>query len=279
MRSITAVCALVLAVSAAVAQSDPPAPPEKLGEWPALDAPTKDRVLALAGQFKKQDPKLHESASKQLVEIGAGAAPLLMQQVSDRAENQNELLFAVFDQVLDRSHSALMAREVKKPRAALRRYLTRRLCEFVEPELLPVLKVAAADKDEQTAFLGALGALALKQRDGVAPVMAHCRHHWAEAAELVAKVLPAARSHEVGEWLWESIAQASPVDQMTGLRLLRYVATREQAMLLKRYLEASDHTVKREAINTARVLHGEPPVENLSVFQAIEQSKQWLQKL
>jgi hypothetical protein len=37
--------------------------------------------------------------------------------------------------------------------------------------------------------------------------------------------------------------------------------------------------VKREAINTARVLHGEEPIENLSVFQAIEMAKQWLDKL
>jgi hypothetical protein len=54
---------------------------------------------------------------------------------------------------------------------------------------------------------------------------------------------------------------------------------KEQASLLRHYLEASDHTVKKEAINTARVLHGEPPLENLPVFQAIEMSKEWLKKL
>ena len=38
-------------------------------------------------------------------------------------------------------------------------------------------------------------------------------------------------------------------------------------------------TWKREAVNTARVLHGEQPQENLTVFQSIEQAKQWLNKL
>lgn len=277
----TAALAWALAWLAPIpAQTDGDAgPPPKLEQWPELKDADKERVLALAGQFKKADQALHTAASRQLLELGAGAAPLLFQQVSDRVDNTNTPLFAVLDTMLDQRHAALMAREAKKPRVELRRYLVQRLCAFTDRDLLPVLQSASKDKDEATAFYGALGALALKDRNAVAPVLAYSKTHWQEVGAFVGTVLPAARSTEAGEWVWEAIAKASPTDQMAGLRLLRSLATKDQAMLLRRYLEASDHTVKREAVNTARALHGEAPQENLTVFQAIEQAKQWLQKL
>ena len=273
--------ALVTAQSGNPPADDTPAEkaPARLEEWPELAKPQKDRALALCGQFQKDDEKLHAQATEELLALGAGAAPLLFQRVSDRPENRNEHLFAVFDSMLDRRHSALMARQCKKPQIELRRYLIRRLCAFAEIELLPVLKAHAGDKDAATAFFASLGMLALKQKDAVAPVLAYTKTRWDEAGDVVAAVLTTARSDEVGGWLWDAIADARPTDQMAGLRLLRYAAPRQQASRLRPYLESPDHTVKKEAVNTARVLHGEAPLENLSVFQAIELSKQWLQKL
>jgi hypothetical protein len=96
---------------------------------------------------------------------------------------------------------------------------------------------------------------------------------------MIAEVLPQERSLECGNWVFESIAKAGAADQMTGLRLLRSLAVREHGLVLRAYLDAPDHTVKREAINAARALHGEPPIENLAVFQAIEMAKEWKNKL
>ena len=79
--------------------------------------------------------------------------------------------------------------------------------------------------------------------------------------------------------IWKRIGQARSTDQMAGLRLLRFLAIKEQKVLLRSYLESPDFAVKREAINTVRVLHGEKPLEKLSSFQAINLAKQWLGKL
>jgi hypothetical protein len=281
----------VAAFAAHAAAQAPPATPApapaagtqdkqgKLGEWPALKDTDKDKVLALAGQFRKQNPQLHEEAKQQLIALGDGALPLLLQQTSDRADNTNAQLFAVFDAMLGPRHAALMARETKKERVELRRYLTRRLCRFGDPDMAPIFGTLQKDKDELTAFYAQLGLLALKHREALPPVLAYTKGHWNEVGALVAETLAPARSQELGEAVFEAIAKAQATDQMAGLRLLRYVMVKDQTVILRRYLEASDHAVKREAVNTARVLHGEPAVENLSVFQAIEQAKQWLQKL
>ena len=252
---------------------------EKLAEWPAVSETERAAIVATTQQFAKPEKSVHEPAHKKLVAQGDAAAPLVMLQVNDRTPEVNERLFAVLDVLLQPRHSALMAREVKKPRVELRRYLTLRLVRFVEPELVPVLQELRKDKDELTAFYASLGALALQQRDALPAVATYTKAHWAEVATLVAEVLPSVRSRAAGEWGFEAIAKASATDQMAGLRLLRYMMVKEQGALLKTYLNASDHSVLREAINAARVVHGETPLENLPVFQVVKHKTDWLKKL
>lgn len=251
----------------------------KLAEWPALKETDKERVITLAAQFRKADAKLHEEARQQLIALGDGAMPLLLQQVSDKDEAFNAHLFAVFDTALKPAHASLMARESKKPRVELRRYLFMRMCRFIDPELVPVLKAGCKDKDEPTAFYASLGMLALKEREAVPAVIAYTKTRWKEVGTITAEVLPAARSMDAGNWVFEAIANAPPADQMAGLRIVRYLAVKEHLLIMRTYLQASDNPVKKEAVNTVRVMHGEAPIENLTVFDAIEMAKVWLKKI
>jgi len=268
----------------AVAQ-DPKAPAaapakiEKLNEWPKASEGDNKTLTGVVGQFAKPEVALHEPAHKKLVAAGDVAAPIVMGAVNDRTPEVNGKLFAVLDQLLTARHGALLAREVKKPKVELRRYLTLRMTKFHDADLLPTLNELRKDKDELTAFYASLGALALQQRDAIAAVADYTKTRWSDVGALVAEVLPAARSAEAGTAVLESIAKANAADQMAGLRLLRYLLTKEQAGALKTYLNSPDHTVKREAINAARVLHGEPPIENLPVFQVVKHQQEWLKKL
>ncbi len=280
-RAATTSFVLAAAAIAQVPAPTPPAPPPpaKAEAWPPLKDTEKDKLLALVGQFRKDNPKLHDEAKQQLITLGPGAAPLLMQQVSDRDDDANEHVLAVLDAILTEQHAVLMARETKKPRVALRRYLTRRLCRFGDASLVPVFESLQQDKDEQTAFFAKLALFVAGRKDALPDVLAYTKAHWSDVAPLLAEVLPPVRSAAMGTIVFERIAKAPVPDQMTGLRLLRHLMVVEQGVVLRTYLEAADHTVKREAVNTARVVHGEPPIDNLSVFQAIEMAKAWGKKL
>ncbi|HLQ38518.1 MAG TPA: HEAT repeat domain-containing protein [Planctomycetota bacterium] len=269
--------AAILLVMLLPAQESRPAKVEKLSEWPALKDTDKEKAMALVAQFRK-DEKLHQEARAGLIAFGPAVAPLLLQQVTDRPENINAQLFAVFDAILGPPHASLMARESDKQKFELRKYLVRRLCRFVDPDLAPILKKATKDKDEEVKFCGALGLLALRQKDGLPLVMEHCRTDWPVARQMIGEVLPAARSTECGQWLIDLAAKSSAVERTNALRLARYLATKEQTSSIKPYLDAEDHNVKKEAINALRVIHGEAPMEDLSVFQAIDQAKEWKAK-
>lgn len=272
---------LLLCAAVAVAQApDPAAPaaPKKATEWPTLKEVDKDKVIAQVAQFRKSDPDLFAPARAALVQFGDAAAPILFVLCSDAAGNVNEQLFLVFDAMLTARHSALLVRECKKPKVELRRYLVRRLARFGEAELLPALQALVADKDPETSFFASLGCLALGDQKALPAVMTYTKTQWKAVGPLVAEVLPMGRSHEAGAAVFAAIAKAPVPEQMAGLRLARYLALKEQSVIVRTYLQAADHQVKKEAVNTMRVLYGQEPAENLTVFEAIKQANEWLTK-
>lgn len=289
------VCGLALATAApATAQDRPVAPPtpapatpgetgatkvDKLAEWPTLKHSDVERVVSAVTQLKKPEAAAQELGKRTLLEIGAAAAPMLFGQVTDQAQNHNDRICAVLDELLGPSHAALLAREVKKPKVNLRRYLMLRLCRFTDAELLPVLAAGAKDKDPETAFYAALGTLALGQREGVAPVLAHAREHWKDTLPLLSELLPKVRSRETGTWVAEAIAKASVGEQIAGLRLLRWLGTKDHHLILRTYLQSGDHAILKETVNALRVIHGEAAIDNLDVFRTIEMAKEWRAKV
>jgi hypothetical protein len=250
----------------------------KVKEWPALKPADRDRVLVLAGQFRKDNEELRKAARDELIAFGAGAAPLLFQRVNDKDESINDDLFAVFDNILGPEHAGLMAVQARKNKVTLRTYLLRRLCEFVDPEMKPTLQWATKDSEDDVVFYACLGLAALHDTDALLTLIELTRKTWASHKDLVAKVLPAARCDACGRAVAEHIAKAEATVQAAGLRLLRYVAIPDHVLIIRGYLAAEDHGVKKEAVNAMRVLHGEPPIENLSAFQAVEMAKEWQSK-
>lgn len=275
-------CATALLATTCLAQKGEPAPtPQdgKVAEWPELKPTDKAKVLPLVGQLRKDKPELREAGHKQLVELGAGIMPLAVQQASDRENDAaaNAALFAVFDDVLKPEHAQLMARELGKPRVELRRYLIGRLARFADASVLSALQKCTKDKDADIAAKAAIGAFAVGDADALPAVLALAKSGWKDYGPMLAEVLPHARSAKSGDLVLKAIASGDTIDKMGGLRLLRYVATKEQAVEIKAYLRSAENNVKKEAVNAMRVLHGEEAIENLSVFQAVEMAKKWEQ--
>jgi hypothetical protein len=261
-------------------KSSPTELPKPITAWPSLSATDRERAISLTGQFKKDDVALREAARKDLIAMGAGAAPALFQKVGDTDKELavNDEIYLVFDAMLASEHRNLMAEQAKKKKLELRKYLIRRLCEMADPELKDELAPFAKDVDEQTAFYANLGLAALKDKPALLTVLETTRKDWADHVAMVSKVLPTARSSECALAIAEFIAGKQPQVQAAGLRLLRYVATDADAVVVKSYLSAEDHNVKKEAVNAMRVMHGQPPLEMLSAFDTIGMAQEWLTK-
>ena len=269
-------------LAAAGAAQDPAAKdqPAKATEWPPLKSDEQERVMNQLVQFRKE-PQFHADAQKALVEIGPAAVPLLFLQLNDLPKNVNTQICGALDQIIGPQHSALLAREAKKPKVALRRYVLRRLCAFHDPDLLPVLRAAQKDADPEVQLYASVGLLAQKQQEGVDLVWKRAQKDWASVRELCAQVLPAGRSAEAAKLVLAvvQVPKAQPAEIAGGLRLLRSLMPPSCAGLIRSYLDAEDTIVKKEAVNAMRAIHGQAPLEDLAVFQAIEMAKEWKSKL
>ena len=282
--------ALPIALPTASAQAKQDASPQSsasttdtkkpLAAWPALQAKDRDRAIVLTGQLKKDDEAVRTAARREMLAMGAGAAPIRFQKVGD-AEKElalNEELYLVFDAMLTEEHRALMAEQAKKKKIELRKYLLRRLCLMADPELKSAFEPFRKDADEQTLFYATLGLASRKDKDALLQLLEITRRDWASHVDLVSKALPFARSGECALALAERIANDSTEIKAAGLRLLRYVATENEKPIIKTYLSAEDHGVVKEAVNVMRVMNGMEPLEKLSAFDAIGQAKEWQSK-
>lgn len=282
---LLALAALLAAPPVAAAQSPPRQDPvrtepqagDKLAEWPALPEPKKQRVFALVGQLEKGE-ELRQKAVDELVQTGEGAVPLLLMRVSDRTESLNQHLFAVLDRLVTERHTALLARETKKNKVELRRWLADKLARFHDADLAPVLRALTKDADEDIAFTAHVGLVGLGDMESLQPLLDRSKKQWEDVRELIAAVLPAARGKKTGDAVADRIAKEQASVKAGGLRLLRYLGTEQHVVVVRQYLVAEDNAVKKEAVNTMRALHGQDPIENMPVFQAIEMAKEWLSK-
>jgi len=266
----------------AVAQDRPDTKPDaKAGKptWPKLDRLAADRVDQLLQNFRLANPELHAKSTEELVELGSGAAPILIARLSDAQNNLNAQIAPVLDRVTAEEHAPLIAAEAGGKVAARRRWCVGRLVELHWPNA-DVYRKAIADKDAEVGYRAAVGLATLGDTSGMDQVWTRVRSDWKNTRAWLEPALSASRTTAVSAWVVEKLGGKDYADKVAALRLFRCAGTREHAGKVAVELDSSDHGVKKEAINALRVVVlGEPALDDLSVFQSIEMAKQIKSKL
>ncbi len=283
-RSKLATLALALLVTNAPAQdrTTKPEPPA----WPKLSTSAKQSAkLALrrllAGDSENANEEATAAARDELLRLGPAVAPLLLRRLGDRDRVNPEPLTEVLDQLVNAKHATLLAKlATKRKPLLLRRYLTARLATFRDPATRPVFLAAAKDKDADLAFYGTLGLCGLRDLDHLDAVFDRCRQDWFSVVALVQATLEPMRGEDPADHVLRRMGKHDERDLVTGLRLLRSLAPKPYAGLIRIHLDSRHNSVKKATINALRVIvDGAKPLEKLSVFQAITMAKQWRDRL
>lgn len=270
----TLLLAMGLAAQEPVPAPPPPKPPP--AEWPKLDAQGTARTEQLVLNLTANKEELRTTAQQELRGIGAGAAPALLRKFSDREAERNAVYAAVLDQLVTQEHAGPLARHLRDQRASVRVWVLRRFAAFHDPAHVPIVELGLKDRDPEVQYRAALALLASGQLSALDRVLARAREDWQHSgAEILATVEPA-RGDPAARAILDDLNQHEFTDALARIRLLRALGTKESMSALKGLLDSNDHAIKRETINTLRVVvDGQPVNENLSVFQAIEQAKEW----
>lgn len=269
---------LTLAASPATQEKPPETPkPAAQPTWPALAAKQEQQIKRLCDTLKRiKNDERRDKAEAELVAMGSGVAPVLLERLSDYRVNINEALARVLDQVTDESHAPLLARHVTDHAVAARTYVVRRLMGFHLPAMAPVFREARKDRDKGVVFLAGLGLISAGDLSTLDEVFERADREWDDVASDVQAALPGARGEKATALILKRVVGGEELTQVTGLRLVRYVGEPSSAARIAVYLDSESHNVKKAAINALRVVvDGAPPLDQLSVFQAIDMAKTW----
>lgn len=249
--------------------------------WPELNSKQTEAAKLALRRLGDEDEEVADAAEAELQDLGPAIAPMLLARLADRRPQHEEVLVRVLHRVVPETHAPLIADKASSKAALLRSFAVEYLAGLGDDTYRPIFEKARKDKDEDVAFRAVLGLAGLRDQDALLDLLQLCETlEWRDVSTLVQAGLAHARDGVLTDKLVKAMPRDDERRVVTGLRLLRSVAPKEYAGVIATWLDAEQHAVKKEAINTLRaVVDGDRPLENLSVFQAIDQAKKWKERI
>jgi len=260
---------------------------KRLEAWPGVA--DEDQVeLDVERLRKARTEEMGVQAREALLDAGAGVAPYLLPVLGrEEDEDTRRRIVAVLDGVTGPAHTRLLAREFGAGAAPLRRWCLLRVARFPDPGVRAAAQEALAratkarKPDPEDVYAASLCALSAGSLAGFDAVAARAEKHWGACAPEVRTALESVRGVEATLRVAPMLAEESRLRRVCGLNLLAGCGERETAVrLVAPFLDDSDNSLRVAAINALRgIVDGDPPIEKLAVFDAIERAAKWKQRL
>lgn len=254
--------------------------PEQLEEWPSLDKDEEGRVKALIRALEKDDEETRDAAIAELDAIGLRATEVVLRMITPRKAEAHPPLCAFLDRVTGPEHVDLILEEVEDKRVSVRRWATRRLAWLhAEAATEAFAERIADDKDEQVQFYAALGLTGLGDWEHFDLVFEMAQKDFNGVEKDLSAVLATQCSGEATERVVKRIDRKKAGTAIAALRLMRTLTPKTRAAIPASFLDAPEAQIKREAINTLRVIVDGDEPNDLSAFQLINATKKWKERV
>lgn len=258
----------------------------RLKEWPELTE--KKRVKTDLTRLRKASTEeMGQQALEALMEDGAMVAPLLLRALErERDEEARERIVEVLDAVVGAPHTRLLAPWFDSKKLEVRVWTLRRAALYGDVGLgkeaaaawKRVGKQKEPDPDER--FAAALCLVSTGDLAGMEVVVKRTQTDWKKSRLELRAVMEAVRGPQATAFMLDLLRNGERKDQSAALKLLAGCGTPESARHLRPFLDSTDNGLRVDAINAARgIVLGEPPIDRLPVFEAIELAKKWLERV
>jgi hypothetical protein len=272
---------------AAPAPQDPPTPGEPPAEaleaWPELAPKERPKVeLEVSKLRKARTPEMAAGALSAL-SGNAGAMPLLL---AAYAAEEDEAARARLEEAMrgatDARHVRALAGEFRHEHAAVRTWCLRRAAAFPDPALrtaseqaLTAVREAGKQGDAEELYAASLCAAASGSLAGLHVLVERAKTDWTERGAELRTALAAVRGPQASAQLMAGLDGDQPA-VVAALRLLSAAGDETSVDAVAKKLDSDDNQVRVAAINALRgIVDRQGPLENLSVFGAIELANTW----
>lgn len=273
--------------TASAQDPETPGEVERLAEWPKLtdEARIEKDVKRLRAA---NTDTMGIEARDALIADGAMTAPLLLRAFSRETNAEaRERIVEVLEAVVGPPHTRLLAEWFDERSVPVRLWSRKKAARYGDAGLRKAAQdvwkkvekqgeKADPEEVEITALLlTSTGDLSQLER-----VIAYSQEHWVKEVALLREIFGSLRGGETGAVLGKALEGAPRQRASTVLRLLAAAGTPEELKYVRPFLDQNDNTLRVDAINACRaIVDGEPPLDRLAVFEAIEMAKKWKERL
>jgi hypothetical protein len=287
---------IAMAVPHALAQEpmskDPPkakaaAPIVYLTAWPKPD--NKDTLLTdIERLVKVRTPEMGVQARQALIADGASSVPFLLDRYGKEKEpDVQRRLREVLIENTKADQTRLLAKHFEKPSTSERTFALWRAAAFPDKELAPAAEAAftrlekqGAKADPEERYAAALCLTSTGSLKGLDSLYETALNEWGKRGVELRAALNGIRSPEASKRIADKLKDSDRKQKVAVMHVLSGCGVKADAIYLRQYLDDDDNSIRVAAINALRgMVDGDLPVEQLSVFEAIEMAKTWKAKL
>ena len=294
--------ALGLALATPALALEPPASARtdevrRLERWP--EPVDREQLRLDVRRLRKAETEgMEQGAREGLRAEGAAAAPALLDALGrEDGEDARERIVSVLEVVTGAPHTRLLAARFDDSSHRVRAFALRRAAAFPDPGVRAAAekareRAAVALEDEklksgeraerrEELYLASLCATAAGSLVGLDELERRAREQWDRSGRELRTALEQVRGPEATARLLPDLESPDRATVVAALRLLAGCGERETAPpRIAPLLDHTDNEIRVAAINALRgVVDGQPPVERLPVFEAIERANAWKKRL
>jgi hypothetical protein len=255
-------------------------------EWPELAEAERGRVKRDVERLRAARTEgMGAQAHEALVADGAAVAPALLAALGrERDEGARARIVAVLDLVTAAEHTRLLTPSFEDQSAEVRVWSLRRVARFPDPGVRAQAEAALAaareaskkQRAEQAEVLAAaLAATSAGSTRGLDVLVETARERWNAEGAAIRAACEGARGPEASAAVVPGLAGERDAT-IAALNVLAGCGDRDTVEHVKPLLDSEDNGIRVAAINALRgMVDGEPPLDKLPVFDAIERAKRW----
>ncbi|HIG11412.1 MAG: hypothetical protein ABGY71_03505 [bacterium] len=261
--------------------------PKRLKAWPQVTK--RDVKFELKRLVLARTEEMGLQARAALIEIGVGAVPYLVPKLGrERNEDASARLESVLDELTNARHTRLLAEYFDDKSLVTRKWSLRRVAWFPDAGVRSAAEnalVAASTRkrnlDSDEIFAAALCCASSGSFEGFDTVAKRAAKDWGKLGPAIHTAFAALRSAEGTKRVAKLLAATKRKTKVAGLRLIAACGEKESAKhLVLPFLDENDNSLRVAAINALRgIVDGDPPLNKLSVFEAIERANKWKARL
>jgi hypothetical protein len=249
--------------------------------YPELSAIQKEKCKTLLRRFKNKNPKKRRGHEKEMIALGRGVIPYLIEKGSTTHKEQGECIYNCLFALMDHRDIVTLKSCYTSKEARMRLLAVSELAEMKKPILSDFLKKTLKDEESDIRLEAALGLMALSDPSGIGEViLAVAKSKESTPPLRLTRDLPLLKGKVYpslfGPYV---ISHKDPEVRIASIQVIVYINDLGLKKALGRALSDPHNLVQAAAVNALRKLINNEEPRKFTTVELIDEVMRWKKTL